>query len=128
MAYVGAVRQWELYWADLEPTVGSEMEGERRLVMVVSNDGFNRKFPVVTVVPLTKLEGKERKPYPFEVLLPKKAAGNPLDSLVQPFQVRTISKIRFLEPAIGILTDANIREEIEDRLLDHFGITFDAEE
>lgn len=104
------------------------MKGERRMVMVVSNDGFNRRFGVVTTVPITKVEGKGRKPYPFEVFLPKGIAGNAVDSLAQPFQVRTIDKIRLLEASVGSLTDEALREEVEDKLLDHLGITIDSED
>ncbi|MDT8369601.1 MAG: type II toxin-antitoxin system PemK/MazF family toxin, partial [Longimicrobiales bacterium] len=61
--------RWELYWVDLEPRVGSEQGGERRPALVVSNDGFNHHFDVVTILPLTKREGKERRIYAFELLL-----------------------------------------------------------
>lgn len=128
MAYQGPVRQWDVFKADLEQVVGSEMGGEGRWVLVVSNDGFNRRFTIVTVIPLTKFDGKERKPYPFEVFLPRGIAGNPLDSLAQPFQIRTISKLRLLEPLLGRLDDPGKRQEIEDRLLDHLGIAFDSED
>ena len=35
MSYVGPVQRWELYWADLEPAVGSEQAGSSRPVLVV---------------------------------------------------------------------------------------------
>lgn len=122
MAYVGPVAQWELYSADLDPAVGREQGGVSRSVLVVSNDGFNAAFDVVTVLPLTKLEGKKRKVYPFEVLLRAKAAGNPLESIVMPQQIRTIAKARLLS-RFGILADHSLRREIEDRMLDHLGIS-----
>lgn len=81
MAYLGAVRRWDLFTADLDYPVGSEQGGEARPVLVVSNDGFNQHFPVVTVLPLTKREGKARRVYPYEVELPAQAAGNPLASI-----------------------------------------------
>lgn len=128
MAYLGQIRQWDLLWADLEPAVGSEMKGERRPVLVLSNDGFNAKFRVVTVIPFTDFDEKTRKPYPFEVIIPAGSAGNPKNSLAQPFQVRTLDRMRFLEAPMGRLDDPVLREEIEDRLMDHFGITFDEAE
>jgi mRNA interferase MazF len=127
MAHVGAVLQWELYFADLDPVVGREQGGDSRPVLILSNDGFNKAFDVVTVVPFTKLEGKRRKVFTFEVLMPAGIAGNPVDSIAMPQQVRTISSFRLLE-RIGFLADPDKRREIEDRLLDHFGITLDAEE
>lgn len=127
MAYVGAIRQWQLFWADLDPSVGREQGGESRPVLVVSNDGFNRAFDVVTVLPLTKEAGKKRKVFPFEVRLPANTAGNDFDSLIMPQQIRTISKSRLLAP-IGVLTDAILRTEVEDRILDHLGISLESEE
>ena len=124
MAYIGPVVQWELYSADLNPSVGREQGGESRPVLVVSNDGFNAAFDVVTVLPLTKLEGKKRRVYPFEVLLPANAAGNPLESIVMPQQIRTIARTRLLS-RIGMLADGALRRDIEDRILDHLGISLD---
>ncbi|HWG33404.1 MAG TPA: type II toxin-antitoxin system PemK/MazF family toxin [Gemmatimonadaceae bacterium] len=126
MAYSGAVRRWDIYWADLEPAVGSEQKGERRPVIVVSNDGVNAKFTVVTVVPVTKAEGKKRKLYTFEVLLPAGTITDDHASVVMPYQMRAISKLRLLE-RIGRLEDPTYREEIETRLLEHLDIAFEEE-
>lgn len=76
MAYTGVVRGWDLYWADPDYPVGSEQAGNRRPVLVVSNDGINAFLPVVTQIPLTKLEGKARRIYPFEGGLPKEIVGS----------------------------------------------------
>lgn len=125
MAHLGPVARWEVYWVDLEPHVGSEQGGERRPAVVVSNDGFNQYFDVVTIVPMTKREGKRRQVYPFEVLMPD-LVGTGLESIVMPQQVRTVSKWRLLE-RIGALADEEIRTEIETRLVEHLGIEFEAE-
>ena len=127
MAYVGAVRRWEIFWADLEPGVGSKQGRERRPVIVVSNDGYNRVFEVITVVPATKLEGKVRKPYTFEVLLPRKAITSKWASIVMPQQIRSISKRRLLD-RIGTLDDDLLRTDIANRLLEHLGISFEADD
>jgi mRNA interferase MazF len=124
MAYIGPVRRWDVFWADLDYPVGSEQGGERRPVLVVSNDGINTSLPVITQIPLTKLEGKTRRVYPFEVLLPKELVGSGWTSIAMPQQVRTIDKSRLLE-RIGELTDPGARLEIENRLLEHFGIAFE---
>lgn len=126
MAHLGPVARWEIYWVDLEPPVGSEQGGARRPAIVLSNDGFNGHFGVVTVVPLTKRTGKRRRVYEFEVLLPAEMLGTGYESIVMPHQVRTISKLRLLE-RIGILTDEDRQLEIENRLLEHLGIAFEAE-
>ena len=126
MAYRGPVSRWDLYWADLDPAVGSEQGGGRRPVLVVSNDGFNAAFDVVTIVSLTKLEGKRRRVYPFEILLSPEVVGTGFGSIVMPQQLRTVSKLRLLE-RIGVLEDEAKREEIENRLLEHLDIEFEAE-
>ena len=127
MAYTGQVRRWDTYWADLDPKVGSEQGGDSRPVLVISNDGFNNAFPIVTVISLTKLEGKERKPYPFEVVLPKGTITEKWASIAMPQQIRAISKLRLLEP-IGSLTDPKYRDEIEARVLEHLDIEFEEDE
>jgi mRNA interferase MazF len=126
MPYSGAVHRWDIYWADLEPAVGSEQNGERRSVIVVSNDGVNASLAGVTVVPATKAEGKKRKLYPFEVLLPAGTVTNAHASVIMPFQIRTISKTRLLE-RIGRLEDQEYRDQIENRLLEHLDIAFEDE-
>lgn len=125
MAHLGAVLQWDLFEADLDPSVGREQGGESRPVLIVSNDGFNKVFDVVTVLPLTKTDGKKRRVYPFEVVMPAHLAGNPLESIIMPQQIRTISKHRLLS-RIGQLEGVALRREIEDRILDHLGISLDA--
>ena len=126
MAHLGAVARWEVYWVDLEPRVGSEQGGDRRPAVVVSNDGFNRHFEVVTIVPMTRREGKRRRVYPFEVLIPA-LPGTGKESVAMPYQVRTVSKWRLLE-RMGVLADEEIQAEIEDRLLEHLGIEFQPDE
>jgi mRNA-degrading endonuclease toxin of MazEF toxin-antitoxin module len=126
VSWTGAVYRWDMFWADLEPGVGSEQKGERRPVIVVSNDGFNAAFPVVTVVPATKAAGKRRTPYPFEVLLPAGTITTKHESIVMPHQVRTISKLGLIE-RIGSLEGGTFREQLENRLLEHFGIAFEQE-
>jgi len=99
---------------------------ESRPVLIVSNNGFNKVFDVVTVLPLTRTDGKKRRVYPFEVVMPAHLAGNPLETIIMPQQIRTISKNRLLS-RIGQLEDVALRREIENRILDHLGINLDAD-
>ena len=126
MSHTGPVQRWDLFAVDFEPTRGREQRGDRCPALVLSNDGFNRHFDVVTVVPLTGLRSKRRRVYPFEVLLPAGRAGNRIDSIVMPYQVRTISKSRLRE-LLGSLTDPDLREQVEKRMLEHLGIDFEPE-
>lgn len=127
MSYIGPVHRWDTFWADLEPAIGREQGGKSRPVIVISNDGYNKVFDVVTVISATKLEGKARKPYTFEVLLPKGTITDEWVSIVMPQQVRAISKSRLSE-RIGSLDDETYRAEIENRLLEHLDIAFEPDE
>jgi mRNA interferase MazF len=118
-----ALRRWDLILVDLDAGAGSEQRGTRP-ALVVSNDGFNRHFPLATVLPLTKRAGKRRRVYPFEVLLPAGSAGNDLDSVVMPHQVRTVSLGRVVS-RLGSLRATELRAQVEARLLDHLGIGLD---
>ncbi|MBC7671150.1 MAG: type II toxin-antitoxin system PemK/MazF family toxin [Polaromonas sp.] len=110
----------------MDPAVGSEQGGERRPVLVVSNDGFNANFPLLTVLSCTKAEGKKRKVYSFEVVLPKGMVTAKYELILMPQQIRTIAKTRLVS-RIGAITDLAIRAEIENRILEHLDIAFEAE-
>lgn len=122
----GPPHRWDLVRVDLDPREGSEQGGPRH-ALVISNDGFNRHFPLVTVLPLTRIAGKRRRVYGFEVLLPAGAAGNPEPSIVMPQQVRTIARWR-IAATLGRLRDPELRRDVEERLLEHLGVGFVEEE
>jgi len=126
MSWSGIARRWDLVRVELEPREGSE-QGGARPALVVSNDGFSRHFPLLTVLPLTRSRGKRRPVYGFEVLLPAGAAGNAEESIVMPQQIRTIARER-VQARLGLLSDPALRETVEERLLEHLGIGFEAEE
>lgn len=94
------MRRGEIYYANLSPTVGSEMD-KRRPVLIVSNDANNRASNTVTVLPITS---NTSRVYPFEVLLEPKASGLAKSSKVQAQQIRTISKQRFDQARLGRLS------------------------
>lgn len=119
-------RRWDFYWADLDFPVGSGQGGSRRPVLIVANDGFNEATTLVTILPLTKLEGKKRKVYEHEVLLAEDVVDTGFESIVMPQQIRTISKDRLLE-RITTLHDLDKQEEIVNRILEHLDILFEAE-
>ena len=115
-----SIARWDVFWAVLDPVVGSE-QGGRRPVVILSRNRFNTTMSLVTAVPLTKLEGKRRPAYAFEVMLPRGLLRPGITTLVMPQQVRTVSKRR-LGGRIGRITDPAHRAQIEQRLLDHLGI------
>ena len=82
------MKRGEIYYANLSPTVGSEID-KHRPVLVVSNDANNRAPNTVTILPITS---NVTRVYPFEVLLNPEDSGLSKPSKVQAQQVRTISK------------------------------------
>ncbi|MEI6602656.1 MAG: type II toxin-antitoxin system PemK/MazF family toxin [Clostridia bacterium] len=107
------VNKWEIYFCNLNPTIGSEQKGTRP-VLVVSNDVVNHLLPVSTVLPLSSAK-KGDKIYPTEILLSTEDTGLTKDSIAMCQQIRTISHERFVNLA-GSLTDVNLREEINNTL------------
>ncbi len=95
------MKRGEIYYANLSPTVGSEID-KRRPVLVVSNDANNRAANTVTILPITS---NITRVYPFEVLLNPEDSGLPKPSKVQAQQVRTISKQRISSDAVGTLSE-----------------------
>ena len=78
---------FDIYWANLNPTVGREQSGHRP-VLIISND-IENQMDIITVIPITSRK-KGRKIYPNEVLI---LLGNK-EAIVLCHQVRTISKKR----------------------------------
>ncbi len=79
-------RRGEVFWANLDPTVGSEIQ-KTRPVVVVSNDAINRYRARVVIVPLTS---NVAHCYPGEVIVTVKGKS------ARAFgdQVRAIDKAR----------------------------------
>ena len=103
------MRRGEIYYADLNPTVGSEIN-KRRPVLIVSNDANNRAANTVTVLPITS---NVSRIYPFEILLSPKESGLLKPSKAQAQQIRTISKERIRGAALGRLDAALMRKTVD---------------
>ena len=89
-----AVRRGDIYYADLDPTVGSELGGIRP-VLVLQNNLGNRHSPTVIVAAITSRTGKAKLP----THVPIRSAVSRLykDSVVLLEQVRTIDRSRLRE-------------------------------
>lgn len=99
------MRRGEIYYADLSPTIGTEIN-KRRPVLIVSNEANNRAANTVTVLPITSNVSRR---YPFEIALSPKDSGLPKPSKAQAQQIRTISKERIRGEALGRLGAAAMR-------------------
>ena len=76
----------DIYWADLNPVIGSE-QGGLRPVLILSQNVFNERSGTVIAVALTSQQQKAGYPLTFELAnakLPKK-------SWVKISQIRTLS-------------------------------------
>ena len=87
----GRVRRGDVFYADLRPTIGSEQDGVRP-VLVVQNDIANRLSPTVVVCALTSQI--KRTYLPTHVLVPDVSRTGPSVALLE--QLRTLDKRRLL--------------------------------
>jgi len=87
------IKRGEIWLANLDPTVGSEIQ-KTRPVVIVSNDSNNQNNSVVTVVPITS---NATRVFSFEVFLPMGTAGLPKDSKAKADQIRTLDKSRLVK-------------------------------
>ena len=102
-------KRGDVYIANLDPTIGSEIK-KTRPVIVVSNDIGNEFSNTVTVVPLTSIGTKNQKIRLFESLIKKSKNVNlESDSKARADQVRTIDKKR-LARTLGYASENEITE------------------
>lgn len=111
------MKRGDIYYANLSPAVGSEMD-KRRPVLIVSNDANNRAATTVTILPLTS---NVSRVYPFEILLNPEDTGLPKSSKIQAQQVRTISKERIAIEVVGSLSQ-ELMELVNAALKLHLGL------
>jgi mRNA interferase MazF len=98
-------RRGEIFLADLDPVVGTEI-AKARPVLVISNDTGNELSRRVIVAPFTS-RGTERV-YPFEVLVPDGEGGLSRTSKALFDQIRTLDKRR-LGPRLGALSQDRLQ-------------------
>jgi mRNA interferase MazF len=111
--------KWTIFFADLNPVIGSEQAGTRP-VIVISDETYNTVMPVVTILPLTSLK-QGRRVYPNEALLPAGTGSIPRDSIALVHQIRTISKERLGEE-IGMITEPSVQDSINDAIRVHLNL------
>lgn len=97
-------RRGDIYYADLNHTVGSE-QGGIRPVLIVQNDTGNRHSPTVIVAALTRQMGKAKLPTHIE--LSGQSAGRATGSVILLEQIRTLDKSR-LYGRYGRLSDEDM--------------------
>jgi mRNA interferase MazF len=95
------VQRYEVYFADLNPTLGSEI-CKVRPVVVVSQNAMNKNLETVVACPLTSSLHPA-----WRSRLQISCAGKPTEIAVD--QIRTISKIR-LRQKIDSLSKADVSQ------------------
>jgi len=111
------VRRGDIFYADLNPVVGSE-QGGIRPVLVVQNDVGNKYSPTVIIAAITSQIDKAKLPTHIE--LKSADYGLEKDSVILLEQLRTIDKRR-LKEKITIL-DQDIMEKIDEALKVSLGL------
>jgi mRNA interferase MazF len=112
--------RWSIVIANLDPTVGHEQRGRRR-VLVVSYEAFHRSG-LATVCPISARPLR----YPGEVALPRGHAGQTEDAVILCHQLRTVDLERVTSFEIGgepqRLGDPLIRGEVRLALAHQLGL------
>ena len=106
-------RRGEIYWASLDPTVGSEVK-KRRPCLVVSNDIINEMSEVIIVAPITS---NVKKIYSCEV---KSHIGKKLGKIMLQ-QCRAVDKSR-LEEKLEHL-DFDVMSRVDEAIKVAFGLS-----
>lgn len=106
------IKRGEIYFAHLNPVVGSE-QGGTRPVLVVQNDVGNQYSPTTIVLAITSQINKAKLPTHVEV----NAAMIGLDknSVILAEQIRTIDKTR-LQQRVAMLND-EVMQRVDHALM-----------
>ena len=110
------IKRGEIYYADLNPVVGSEQGGIRPII-VLQNDVGNKYSPTVIAAATTSRLTKAKLPTHIE--LTRENTPMPKDSVVLLEQIRMIDKSRIKEK-IGELPP-DVMQQINDALLVSLG-------
>jgi mRNA interferase MazF len=87
----------EIYWIELDPTVGSEAK-KRRPCVILSNNAYNKYSPRVIAAPITS---QIKSIYPCEILVDVSGRSGKvmLDQIRSFDKLRLLGKLGQLEPS-----------------------------
>ena len=105
------IKKGDIYYASLNPVVGSEQKGERPVVVIQNNLG-NKYSPTVIIAPLTEVIKKADLPTHITIF---RNDFLKYDSMILLEQLRTIDKSRLIS-YLGKLKD-NQLQEIDNALI-----------
>lgn len=104
------IKKGDIYYAILNPTIGSEQNGIRPVVVIQNNLG-NKYSPTVIVAPITSI--LKKKELPTHIIIDKKDFLKS-KSMILLEQIRVLDKSR-LKEYIGKLQNSEVKE-IERKL------------
>ena len=100
------INRGDIYYADLDPVIGSE-QGGIRPVLVIQNDVGNKHSPTILIAPFTCKMRK--KPLPTHVFINSADSGLRHNSMILFEQIRTIDKSR-LKELVGTVSNHKMNQ------------------
>ncbi len=113
------IRRGEIYWVQLDPTVGAEIQ-KTRPCLVVSNNRANRLSQIIAIVPITSV--MPAKIYPFQVAIAAGVGGLKKAGLVKVNQIKSVDKQRLSGDALGALVDEATMDHVAKAIKIHLDI------
>ncbi|MBI4631156.1 MAG: type II toxin-antitoxin system PemK/MazF family toxin [Chloroflexi bacterium] len=104
------MKRGEIYFANLDPTQGSEQRGVRP-VLVVQRNEISEFTRTVVVVPFTASQVEKYRQLPSGVYVAKGVGGLREESVALCHQIRTVDRARLLNLIGELPTD--VMDEIE---------------
>ena len=108
---VGTMKQYEVYLANLEPTIGHEIK-KTRPCLIVSPDEMNDSIQTVIIAPMTT------KSHPYPTRVPVRFKEN--EGWIVLDQLRTLDKLRLVKKlgSIGPATIHTVKQILKEMLVD----------
>jgi len=108
------IKLGDIFYANLNPTIGSEQDGIRPVLVIQNNKG-NRFSPTIVIIPITSSLSKANIPSHVELL---KTSGLDKKSIALVEQIRTLDKKRLLRKITSIAKEdlENVKVAIKQNL------------
>ncbi len=113
-----SIKRGEIFYAELNPVIGSE-QGGTRPVLVVQNDIGNQYSPTTIIAAITSQITKAKLPTHVEVKA--RRSGLERDSVILTEQIRTIDKSR-LKEKVAVL-DEEVMLRVDEAIEISLGLT-----
>lgn len=102
------MKRGDIYFADLNPTQGSEQRGVRP-VLILQRDTISQFTRTLVIIPFTSSQVDKYRQLPSCVFVPQGMGGLYEDSVALGHQIRTVDRQRLLD-FLGTLPDVWIAQ------------------